>query len=122
MGLVPTGEIIRQAARAGRGAGAFNVIQLEHAEAIVAGAEAAAAPVILQISQNTVRYHGSLALIGSMVLVVAQSAAVPVAVHLDHVSDRDLSSVRIDRDRGGQPLRRHAVQGAVAVHILPGAV
>jgi fructose-bisphosphate aldolase class II len=43
------------------GVGAFNVIQLEHAEAIVAGAEAAGAPVVLQISQNCVRYHGALA-------------------------------------------------------------
>ena len=38
------GEIIRPAQAAGRGVGAFNVIGIEHAEAIVAGAEAAAPP------------------------------------------------------------------------------
>ena len=40
---------------------AFNVIELEHAEAIVAGAEAAGRPVVLQISENTADYHGALA-------------------------------------------------------------
>lgn len=72
------------------GIGAFNVIQLEHASAIVAGAVAAGAPVILQISENTVRYHGGLAPIGSAVLAIARAAAVPVAVHLDHVTERSL--------------------------------
>ena len=37
--------------------GAFNVITLEHAEAIVAGAEAARRPVVLQISENAIRFH-----------------------------------------------------------------
>ena len=43
------------------GLAAFNVIELEHVEAIVAGAEAADRPVVLQISENTVGYHGALA-------------------------------------------------------------
>jgi fructose-bisphosphate aldolase class II len=46
---------------ADHGLGAFNVVLLEHAEAIVAGAERAGAPVVLQISENCIRYHGSLA-------------------------------------------------------------
>jgi fructose-bisphosphate aldolase class II len=85
-----TGELVAAAARAGRGIGAFNVIQLEHAEGIVAGAEAAGLPVILQISANTVGYHGRLAPIGHAALAVAAAAAVPVAVHLDHATDADL--------------------------------
>ncbi|MFI9159653.1 class II fructose-bisphosphate aldolase [Kitasatospora aureofaciens] len=90
MTLVGTGEIVTPALRSGRGVGAFNVIQLEHAEAVVAGAEAAGAPVVLQISQNAVRYHGGLTPIGSATLAVARAAAVPVAVHLDHASERPL--------------------------------
>ncbi|MEU6971099.1 class II fructose-bisphosphate aldolase [Kitasatospora aureofaciens] len=90
MTLVGTGEIVTPALRSGRGVGAFNVIQLEHAEAVVAGAEAAEAPVVLQISQNAVRYHGGLTPIGSATLAVARAAAVPVAVHLDHASERPL--------------------------------
>ncbi|MFJ9774513.1 ketose-bisphosphate aldolase [Kitasatospora sp. NPDC101157] len=90
MTLVGTGEIVAPALSKGRGVGAFNVIQLEHAEAIVAGAEAAGTPVVLQISQNAVRYHGGLTPIGSATLAVAAAAAVPVAVHLDHASERPL--------------------------------
>ncbi len=88
--LTPAAEILRAAAAAGRGAGAFNVIQLEHAEGLVAGAEAARAPVILQISQNAVRYHGALAPIGLATLAVARAARAPVAVHLDHATDVEL--------------------------------
>lgn len=87
MPLVPTGEIVDTAAAAGRGAGAFNVIQLEFAEAIVAGAERADRPVLLQVSQNVARYHGALAPIMLATLAVARAAVVPVAVHLDHATD-----------------------------------
>ncbi|MET8546879.1 class II fructose-bisphosphate aldolase [Kitasatospora sp. NPDC004799] len=90
MPLVGTGEIVAPAARGGHGVGAFNVIQLEHAEAIVAGAEAAGTPVILQISENAVGYHGGLAPIGGAALAVARAASVPVAVHLDHATGRAL--------------------------------
>ncbi|MFI9162498.1 class II fructose-bisphosphate aldolase [Kitasatospora aureofaciens] len=87
MSLVGTGEIVAPAAHGGRGVGAFNVIQLEHAEAIVTGAEAVGAPVILQISENAVRYHGALEPVGAAALAVARAAAVPVAVHLDHATE-----------------------------------
>ncbi|GHJ33271.1 fructose-bisphosphate aldolase [Streptomyces hygroscopicus subsp. sporocinereus] len=90
MPLVATGEIVGTAVRAGLGAGAFNVIQIEHAQAIVAGAEAAGAPVILQISENAVRYHGALAAIGRAAVEVARAARVPVAVHLDHATGPEL--------------------------------
>src|SRR2546430_137620 len=88
--LTPTGEIVDLAAKESRGVGAFNVIQLEHAEALVAGAEAAGAPVILQISQNTVRYHGALEPLALATLAVARASSAPVAVHLDHATDESL--------------------------------
>ena len=90
MALVPLIEIIGPACAAGGGVLAFNVIGIEHAEAIVAGAEAAGAPVVLQVSENCVAYHGALAPIGQAVLAVADAAAVPVAVHLDHATSEDL--------------------------------
>ncbi|MDH6121055.1 fructose-bisphosphate aldolase class II [Kitasatospora sp. GAS204A] len=90
MPLTATDEIVAKAANAARGVGAFNVIQLEHAQAIVAGAEAAGAPVILQISENAARYHGALAPIGAATLAVAAAARVPVAVHLDHATSVEL--------------------------------
>ncbi|MER5179053.1 class II fructose-bisphosphate aldolase [Streptomyces sp. NPDC002896] len=87
MTLVPTGELVAEACAAGRGLGAFNVVQLEHATAIVAGAEKARTPVVLQISENTARYHGGLEPVGLAALATARRAAVPVAVHLDHATD-----------------------------------
>ncbi|MDQ1691594.1 MAG: fructose-bisphosphate aldolase, class [Pseudonocardiales bacterium] len=91
MTLVATGDLVAAAKRAGRGVAAFNVITLEHAEAIVAGAEAAACPVILQISQNAVKFHGGgLLPIARAALAVAEPAAVEVALHLDHVEDSAL--------------------------------
>src|SRR5690349_22853062 len=87
----PTGELVAAARHAGGGVGAFNVITLEHAEAIVAGAEAAGRPVILQISENAVRFHhGRLAPIAAAARAVAIAAGIPVALHLDHVESAEL--------------------------------
>jgi fructose-bisphosphate aldolase, class II len=83
-------EIVGPAAAAGRGVGAFNVIGIEHAEAVVAGAEAAGASVILQVSQNCVAYHGVLGPLGRACATIAGSAAVPVALHLDHATGTEL--------------------------------
>jgi len=89
--LTPTAEIVAQADEAGVAVGSFNIIQLEHAEAIVAGAEAADAPVLLQISQNCVRYHGALTPLARAALAIAEAAAVPVGVHLDHATEPGLA-------------------------------
>ena len=83
-------DVVRQARQTGRGIGAFNVVLLEHAEAIVAGAERAGRPVVVQISQNCVAYHGAFEPIGLATLSLARRATVPVAVHLDHAEDVDL--------------------------------
>src|SRR5689334_22487844 len=90
MPLVPTATIVGAAREHGRGAAAFNVIQVEHAEAIVAGAANAVAPVILQLSQNAVRYHGALRPIAAAARAVAELAPVPVALHLDHATETEL--------------------------------
>jgi len=75
---------------ADHGLGAFNVVLLEHAEAIVSGAESAGSPVVLQISENCIRYHGSLAPITSAALAIARASSVDVVVHLDHIEDAAL--------------------------------
>ncbi|MER5967067.1 class II fructose-bisphosphate aldolase [Streptomyces sp. NPDC002057] len=90
MPLTPTDEIVRRARAAGTGVGAFNVLQLEHAQAIVAGAEQADRPVVLQISENTVRYHGALEPVALASLAIARAAKTSVAVHLDHAENPDL--------------------------------
>ncbi|GAA4623142.1 class II fructose-bisphosphate aldolase family protein [Actinoallomurus vinaceus] len=91
MSLTPTGDLVAAARNAGEGVGAFNVITIEHAEGVVAGAESAGAPAILQISQNAVRYRQNrVEPLAAACALIAEAAAVPIALHLDHVDDLDL--------------------------------
>jgi fructose-bisphosphate aldolase class II len=91
MTTTATADLVAAARKAGHGVAAFNVITLEHAEAITAAAEAAGLPVILQISENAVAFHGRRpAPVLAAATALAEAAATPVAVHLDHVQDEDL--------------------------------
>lgn len=96
MTLVSAADLVRTAAAAGTGLGAFNVIHLETAEALAAASEQAGLPVILQISQNCADYHGGLAPIGLATLAVARAASTPVAVHLDHAEREELVDEAIE--------------------------
>lgn len=96
MPQVPTREIMASARSAGTAVGAFNVIHLETAEALVAGAEAAGLPIILQISENCADFHGALAPITAGSLAIARHATVPVALHLDHATRHDLVLEALD--------------------------
>ena len=90
MTLASAADLIRTAADSGRGIGAFNVIHLETAEALVAASAQAQLPVILQISQNCAKYHGGLEPIALATLAVARRAETLVAVHLDHAENPEL--------------------------------
>jgi fructose-bisphosphate aldolase class II len=91
MPAVPTGELVAAARAAGHGVAAFNVITLEHAEAIAAGAEQAGLPVILQISENTVAFHGGrVGPLAAAARRIAVDAAIGMALHLDHVESVEL--------------------------------
>jgi fructose-bisphosphate aldolase class II len=90
MALTNTHEMAISARAELVGIGAFNVVHVESAERFVAGAEAAGRPVILQISENAVKFHGALAPIARACLAIAESARVSVAVHLDHAEDLGL--------------------------------
>ncbi len=83
---MPT-DPVTSAHQDGRAVGAFNVVLLEHAEAIAEAAERAGLPVVFQISQNCVAYHGALAPIGTATLSIARSMSVEALVHLDHADD-----------------------------------
>lgn len=87
MPLSDLSTLAQQRAAEHAGLGAFNVIHLEHAATFVAAAERAGQPVVLQVSQNAVAYHGSFEPIGAGVLAVARAAGVSVVAHLDHADD-----------------------------------
>ena len=89
-------KLIQEADLRGSAVGAFNVILLEHAESIISGAERANLPVILQISQNAIKYHGALEPISLATLACASAASVPTSVHLDHAEDTELIRRALD--------------------------
>lgn len=74
---------------------AFNAVQLELAEGIVAGAEASRTPVVLQLSENALAFHGALAPIGTALVTLARESTVDVVVHLDHATDEALVDAAI---------------------------
>ncbi|MFF3464082.1 class II fructose-bisphosphate aldolase [Streptomyces sp. NPDC001984] len=91
MPLAATGELVTRAAAEHRAVAAFNVITLEHVEAVIAGAEAADAPVVLQVSENAVKFrYGRLLPLARATVAAAERAGVPVALHLDHVQSDEL--------------------------------
>jgi fructose-bisphosphate aldolase class II len=79
--------LVDRARSAGIGVAAFNVITLEHAEALAQAAERTGLPIIMQISQNAVRFRGALAPLAAATLAIAAASSAEVAVHLDHVAD-----------------------------------
>jgi fructose-bisphosphate aldolase class II len=94
MPFAATADLVSAAAMRRGAVGAFDVVTLEHAEAIVAGAEAAGRAVLLQVSQDTVAYHqGRLAPVAAACRALAAAAVVPVGLHLDHVEDDDLAAL-----------------------------
>jgi fructose-bisphosphate aldolase class II len=115
-------EVLAGAAAGGRGVGAFNVVQLEHAEALVAAAEQAGRPVVLQISENTVRYHGSLEPLALATRAIAERSSATCVLHLDHAESEPLvdeavsigfTSVMYDGSRLGDDANRAATRAVV---------
>lgn len=91
MTLAYTSELVDLACRSETAVPAFNVITLEHAQGIVAGAERAGCAVILQVSENAVRYHeGFMRPILAACRELAIAAKVPVSLHLDHLEDEGM--------------------------------
>ena len=88
---IMTAALMAGAVQAGRAISAFDVITLEHAEAVVEAAEKSSAPVILQVSRSTVAYHGgALRPLVAALRAIADAATVPVALHLDLVDSAEL--------------------------------
>ncbi len=88
MPLTSTADLVASAAAERTAVLAFNVITIEHAEGIAAGAERAGTDVLLQVSENTVRFHGGrIAPLVSACAQIAAGSSAGLAVHLDHIRD-----------------------------------
>ena len=89
--LADTAALARDCAARKVGLAAFNVVLLDHAEAFVDAAENTGLPLVLQLSQNAVKYHGGrLRPLGRALIELAAASTVPVSVHLDHAESTDL--------------------------------
>ena len=104
MSFVDTKEMLEKAQAGGYAVGAFNVENLEMIQAVIAAAEKENSPVIIQTTPGTLNYAPPEAFAGT-VRALAEKAAVPVAMHLDHgnsfeLAERcrkaDYSSIMID--------------------------
>lgn len=93
--LVKPHQIFRDALEADYAIGAFNASNLELTQAIVAGAVAKKSPVIVQTSEGAIEYAG-LQVISAIIKAVAQEAAVPVIMHLDHGKSLEMAAACID--------------------------
>jgi fructose-bisphosphate aldolase class II len=87
---------------------AFNVITLEHVEAVCRAAEQVRRPVILQVSENAVKYHEGAGALMAACRVLAEESSAELSLHLDHVESLELlhqaaslgaSSVMFDASR-----------------------
>jgi fructose-bisphosphate aldolase class II len=94
--LAPTRELLDAAVASGGAVAGFNVITLEHAEAIARGAAEAGVGAILQLSENAIRFHaGDPRPILAGCRAVAEAAAVPLSLHLDHIESPELIDLAI---------------------------
>lgn len=95
MSYTAMSDMLKHAIKNGFAVGAFNVTGEITARACIAAAENLRAPLILQTSMSVVKEFGARALI-SLLRPMAASAAVPVAIHLDHCRDEKMVMDAVD--------------------------
>lgn len=103
--------------------GAFNITSLEGIQAVLGAAEEAGQPVILQFAP----VHETiipLTVIGPIMVMMAENAAVPVAVHLDHGDDfkklkqaLDMGFTSVMYDGSALPFDENAAGTKIAVEL-----
>jgi len=81
--LVNADVLLTDAQKHGYAVGAFNIENMEMAQAVAEAVSALGAPAIFQTTPSTVRYGGPK-LLGAIMRTAAEQAKTPIAVHLDH--------------------------------------
>ena len=84
--LVTTKELLLPAMQKGYAVGAFNIQNLESLLAVVEAAVEEKSPVIVAVTPSSIKY-GGLAYLTKIVRTAAESAPVPMSLHLDHGKD-----------------------------------
>lgn len=104
--LAKVKDILEEAKSNGYAVGAFNVFNMEEAQAVVRAAVRKNTPVVLQVTEKTMNYAGDGIIFDVVKAVVErESASIPIGFHLDHGHSFDsivraievgLNSVMID--------------------------
>ncbi|MHB1483525.1 MAG: class II fructose-bisphosphate aldolase [Saccharofermentanales bacterium] len=89
MPLVSMKEMLIDAMNNKYAVGAFNIENMEMAQAVIEAASAMSTPVIIQTTQSTLKYAPP-AVYACIVRMLAESADIPVAIHLDHSQSVEL--------------------------------
>lgn len=95
MPLVSTRDLLLDAKRGGYAVAAFNIENMEMAQAVIRTADEMRSPVIIQTTPGTVNYAG-FDMLRAMVAVEAAKTDMPVAVHLDHGDSYERCVAAID--------------------------
>jgi tagatose bisphosphate family class II aldolase len=85
MALVNPLEFITAAQRKRVAIASFNIHNLETVQAVIEGAAAERAPVIIQTTPGTLK-HAGIPYIGAIVKAAADLYQIPIALHVDHCS------------------------------------
>lgn len=104
--LASVKNILKEAKDNGYAVGAFNVFNMEEAQAVVRAAVKTHTPVIIQVTEKTLNYGGDAVIYDVVKAVIdRESASIPIGFHLDHGHSLDsveraievgLTSVMID--------------------------
>ncbi len=88
MPLVTTKNLLLDAQNGHYAVGAFNIENMEMAQAVIQAGEESHSPLIIQTTPSTLKY-ASPSLFFSIVQSLAASSNIPVAMHLDHGASFD---------------------------------
>ncbi len=80
---------LKEAEKRGIAVPAFNIHNMETIQAVVEGAAAEKAPLIIQTTPGTLR-HAGIEFIAANVKTAAELYDIPIALHLDHCSEFDM--------------------------------
>lgn len=91
MSLTNLNEVLKRAQEQKYAVCAFNIENMEMAQAVICGAEELNSPVILQTTPSTLRY-AEPELYFATVRALAEKSKIPVVMHLDHGNSFELAS------------------------------
>lgn len=127
MTVATLAEVLQPALRRSYAVAGFVCLGWEDMRAYALAAEAEGAPVILQAGPSC-RAHTPLPILGKMLRYLAETAAVPVVVHLDHGRNAEECRIAIEEgftsvmfDGSRLPLERNIEETAAVAALAHGA-